>query len=108
VNIKSVLSGVASSARNPVGTGLTALERSADLSPNSNVPLAIDLNVTIQMRVTIIDRMNKNPVNPVIPSEKLRRRRLNFCFYKEARQPLFFFARFYHKLAAGLRNLLWS
>ncbi len=32
--IKSVLSGVASSAKNPVGTGLTALERSGDLSHN--------------------------------------------------------------------------
>jgi len=43
---------------------LTALERSgglpacavhADRSHNSNVPLVTDLNVTIQMRVTIID-----------------------------------------------------
>jgi len=41
---KSVLSGGNSSARNPVGTGLTAL--------------------------TIIDGMNKNPVNPVILSKK--------------------------------------
>ncbi len=30
--VKNVLSGVTSSARNPVGTGLTALERSGDLS----------------------------------------------------------------------------
>ncbi len=59
---------------------LTALERSGDRSPNSNVPLVADLNVTIQMRVTIIDRMdgmNKNLVNPVILSKKPRRRRLS-------------------------------
>ena len=45
---------------------LTALD--GHFSPNSNVSLVADLNVTIQMRVTIIDavgRMNKNPVNPV-------------------------------------------
>ncbi len=72
MSIKSVLSGVTSSARNPVGTGLTALERSGDLSclcgaclrathrqtgtgrhadrsHNSNVPLVADLNVGVQM-----------------------------------------------------------
>ncbi len=53
--IKSVLSGVASSAWNPVGTGLTAL--------------AIDG----------MEGMNKDPVNPVIPSEKSRRRALSLC-----------------------------
>ncbi len=51
---------------------LTALERSGDLSHNLNGSLVTDLNVSIQMRVTIIDgmeRMNKNPVNPVILSK---------------------------------------
>jgi len=51
MSIKSVLSGVTSSARNPVGTGLTAL--------------------------TIIEGINKNPVNPVILSKKFRRLRLS-------------------------------
>ncbi len=65
--MKSVLSGVTSSARNPVGTGLTALGRTGSLFPNSNVPLVADLNVTVQFRVTVIagvGRMNKNPVIP--------------------------------------------
>jgi len=40
----------------------------------------LETSPTIQMRVTIIDgmdRMNKNPVNPVILSKKPRRRRLS-------------------------------
>jgi len=52
---------------------LTALERSGDLSHNSNVPLVADLNVTIQMRVTIIDRMagmNKKSCKSCYPVRK--------------------------------------
>jgi len=52
---------------------LTALERSGDLSHNSNVPLVADLNVTIQMRVTIIDRMagmNKKSCKSCYPVKK--------------------------------------
>ncbi len=37
---------------------------------NSNVPLVANLIVTILMRVTIMDRMNINPVNPVILSKR--------------------------------------
>jgi len=50
-----------------------------DLSPNSNVPLVADLNVTIQMRVTMMAGIDKTNKNPVILSKKSCRKRLSSC-----------------------------